>query len=213
MKKFKLLLVFLTLSGSCFAGVKKEMQKFFDSFSDSTNITSGSAVSDQQGGYYTAGNIVSRRKISNETIMNIDRPSIHMDCGGIDMYAGSFSFISKDQFIALTKNIQQNSLGYGFSLAMQTTVPQIKATIDTLMSYMQDINGLNINSCNASAALLGGVLPKTEESSKVLCGSIGMQKNYFSDRADARQGGSSKETSSSGENMYKKDFTTLAKEE
>jgi conjugative transfer pilus assembly protein TraH len=66
-------------------------------------------------------------------------------CGGIDLFAGSFSFINEAQFVALLKNIGQNALGYFFQLALKSMAPEIAVTLEWLQDQAQKINALNVN--------------------------------------------------------------------
>jgi conjugative transfer pilus assembly protein TraH len=47
---------------------------------------------------------------------------------------------------------------------------------------------MNINSCQMGASLVGGLWPKSDASSQLLCNAMGTRKNIFTDYAAARQG-------------------------
>ena len=183
----KKIISMLLLSNSCYAGIESEMTKFFDSLGYSSNITPANAYHEQQGGYYTAGSMVARAKRSQENLFGFMPPNSASQCGKFDFYGGSFSFISAEQFLSLLTNIGQNALGYGISIALQTAAPQMKSTLDQLMATLQDVNNMMLDSCNASATLLGGILPRTEASSQVLCQEVGHANNRFEDLAHSRQ--------------------------
>lgn len=170
------------------AGVDSDLNKFFERLNFTHNVSRPHAFQDQQGGYYSGGSIMIRGENENMTLFEVNPPNAAFGCSAIDLYAGAFSFINKEQFLALMNNIGKNSIAFGTQIALQTAAPQIKSVLDQLIGTIQDINGLNINSCHAAASMLGGVLPKTQATSSVLCESIGISKNRFSDHADAKQG-------------------------
>ena len=190
--KYFLVIVLLSLNIFSFlnakAGIETDMQQFFDAMGYASNITQGGVYKDQAAGYYTGGSVFARTPSRNIDLVNIQMPSYKAGCGGIDLFTGGFSFINSDRFIQFLKNIGSNALGYAFQLALQTATPQIYNTISELNALAQEINNTSINSCEAAANLVGGVWPKSEASSKLLCTSMGSQKNAFSDWAQARQG-------------------------
>lgn len=170
------------------AGVKEDLEQFFMSRGQSVNVSEGGAYRDQMGSYFTGGSLMTRAKASNTDLMSVQMPSFNSGCGGIDLFMGGFSFINAEAFMQMARNIGSNALSYGFSLALQTVTPQIKSIIDRLMAVAQDANNMNINSCQMGAALVGGLWPKTDASSQLLCNAMGTRKNIFTDYAAARQG-------------------------
>ncbi|HQZ60110.1 MAG TPA: conjugal transfer protein TraH [Acinetobacter sp.] len=170
------------------ASVKEDLEQFFISRGQSVNVTEGGAYRDQMGSYFTGGSLMTRAKAANTNLMSIQMPSFNSGCGGIDLFMGGFSFINTEAFMQMARNIGSNALSYGFSLALQTVTPQIKSILDRLMAVAQDANNMNINSCQMSAALVGGLWPRTDASSQLLCNAMGTSKNIFTDYAAARQG-------------------------
>lgn len=174
-------------SAITFAGIDSDLNKFFDNLGYATNVSRPRSFNEQQGGYYSGGSLIARGNVENTNIFEVIPPNYAFGCGSIDLFGGAFSFINKEKFLALINNIGKQSIAFGIQVAMQTAAPQLKSVLDQLMGAIQDLNALNINSCNAAATLLGGVLPKTQATSSTLCESIGIAKNKFSDYAEARQ--------------------------
>ncbi len=184
------------ISMSANAGINEDLNKFFVGMGFNSNVNKPRAFQDQQGGYYSGGSIIARSKMEEANLFSFSPPNASMGCGSIDLFGGAFSFINKEQFMALMNDIGKKSMAFGISLALQTAAPQIKSVIDQLMGAMQEVNGLNMTSCNLSASLLGGLLPKSDASTATLCQSIGMANNRFSDYAAAKHGCSDRNTSS-----------------
>ena len=188
MKILITILVFMCSSIVLAAGIDNDLNKFFDNLGYANNVTRPNSFSNQQGGYYSGGSLMIRGNIENANMFEAMPPDFAFGCGSIDLFGGAFSFINKEQFLALMNNIGKQSIAFGIQVAMQTAAPQLKSVLDQLMGAIQEMNGLNINSCNAAASLLGGVLPKSQATSNTLCESIGVANNKFSDYAAARQG-------------------------
>ena len=183
-----IIIILIAYRTVAFAGVQEDLNKFFNNLGYANNVTRAHSFNNQQGGYYSGGSLMARGNVENASMFEVTPPNYSFGCGSIDLFGGAFSFINKEQFLALVNNIGKQSIAFGIQIAMQTAAPQIKSVLDQLMGAIQDMNSLNINSCNAAASLLGGVLPKTQATSSVLCESIGIAKNKFSDYAEARQG-------------------------
>ncbi len=178
----------LLITNASFAGMKDDLNKFFSAQGYDANVSSGTAFRDQSGGYYTGGSLIARHPVENYNMLSLQNPSMKLGCGSIDLHSGGFSFIDAEAFLKLVNDIGSKAMGMGISIALQTVSPQIKSAIDQLMSMAQEVNNMNINSCNAAASLVGSVWPRTEASNRALCQDIGLANGKFSDFAAARQG-------------------------
>ena len=76
------------------AGVEGEMQSFMSDMGAQANVTGPSAYQGQSAGYYSMGSVWSRFPQKNIQPFNIQLPHARAGCGGIDLFAGSFSFIN-----------------------------------------------------------------------------------------------------------------------
>lgn len=168
--------------------VAKGMTSFFNDINMLSNTTKPGAFEDQTGGYYTGGSLYARLPAKNMQLATIEMPSFKAGCGGIDLFTGGFSFINSQALVNMMKNIGSNSISYAFALGLQTMTPQIYNVMHELHSIAQNVNNANINSCESAAAVVGGMWPKTDASSRLLCSSMGSSNNRFSDWAAARQG-------------------------
>lgn len=185
-----MILFFFFHSSASLANVNDDLHKFFDGLGYSTNITAPQSYKGQEAGYYTGGSIFARSSVRNVQIAYLDLPSYRSGCGGIDLFAGGFSFINSDQLIALAKNILNNAKGYAFTLAMESATPQISGVLKYLTDMQNKINALNINSCETAAGLVGSLWPKNTMAQRRICEDVGTHSSFgiFSDMAAARQG-------------------------
>ena len=168
------------------AGLGAKLQGVFQSMGYASNVTKGGAYRDQQGGYITGGSLFARAPVANHNLANFQAPSFGWGCGGVDLFTGSISFISKEDLVNTLRTIGSNAMSYAYGLALQQVTPQIKAVIDNLQATMQEINNANINSCRMAAQLVGGMAPKTQASTELYCSSKGLKMGTFTDYADAK---------------------------
>lgn len=178
-------LIFYSLSSNA-AGMSGRLQGLFNKMGFISHATKGGAYRDQTGGYITGGSLFARAPVEDHSVLNFQPPSFDSGCGGIDLFAGGMSFISKEDLIKTLRAIGSNAASYAYGLALQQVTPQIKAVIDNLQATMQEINNANINSCRMAAQLVGGLAPQTQASTELYCSSKGMKMGAFTDYADAK---------------------------
>lgn len=188
MRKITAAFIGMFFSATAGAGVSSDLDKFYNKLGFEGNATGAAAWQGQAAGYATGGNLFLRSRVKNLQMASFTPPSLTAGCGGIDAYLGAFSYINSDQLEQFIKNLMANSTGYFFDLALQTVVPELKDVKDYLQQASSFINNSNMNSCQAAQGIVGGVWPRTQESQKYICNSIGSEKNIFSDWAAARQG-------------------------
>jgi conjugative transfer pilus assembly protein TraH len=166
--------------------LNKDLNEFFNSFGASANVSSADIYQGQKAGYGTGGGLTVKNRVLNSKVATVNMPKIDAGCGGIDIYAGGFSFISSEKLVENLKSIAASSMGYAFLLGVETVSPQIANQMKTLQSWANTINGMSINSCETAAQLVGSVWPKNEIASQHICRSIGSQQgshmNYLQSR-------------------------------
>lgn len=148
----------LVYPSSAHASIEGEMAKMFNSMELDTNYTKGGSFHGQSGSLYTGGNLSVRTPVSNVNLANVSPPSISAGCGGIDLFGGSFSFVSKEQFIQFTRNLGNNAAGVAFDLALKSLDPMIQDAIGGIRAIANQINQSNLSSCEAGKQLAGGLM-------------------------------------------------------
>ena len=163
------------------ADVAGAMDGYFNDMGAAANVTGPSAFQGQSAGYYSAGNIWTRFPQKNVNLANLQLPSVKAGCGGIDLFAGSFSFINSAQLIALLKSIANNAVGFAFKLAIDTVCPECSKVMEEMKQAAQLMNNQSINSCQMAAGLVGSVWPKSDMADKEICQQFGNSTGVFSD--------------------------------
>ena len=170
------------------AQVAAKMNEFFNDAGGAANVTGPSAYQGQTAGYYSGGNVWTRFPQKSVQPFNLQLPSARAGCGGIDLFSGSFSFINSAELVAMMKGVANNALGFAFKLAISSISPQISKEIDFLQGAAQQLNQMNISSCEAAQGLVGAVWPKMQGARSTICAAVGNSQGKFSDWAKARQG-------------------------
>lgn len=187
-KSLWFILLFTAFLSSACANVNSDLNSYFDNLGIVGNTTAPHAYQGQQAGYYSGGSLYARSKVRNVQLVDIELPSFRSGCGGIDAFAGGFSFVNSDQIVKLARNIMNNAAGYSFTLMMEQVTPQLA----NAMKYIQDMankaNQMNINSCETAEGLVGGIWPKTRAAQQKVCQDVGSSSGIFKDWAEARQG-------------------------
>ncbi len=170
------------------ADVGSSMDSFLSDVGAAANINGPSAFKGQSAGYYSLGNVWTRFPQKTTNIANLQLPSARAGCGGIDLFAGSFSFINASEIVAMLKAIANNAVGFAFSLAIDTICPECSKIMQEFAQKAQLMNNLNINSCEMAQGLVGGIWPKGDLADKAICEAIGNSEGIFTDYAAAKHG-------------------------
>jgi conjugative transfer pilus assembly protein TraH len=165
----------------------EELNDFFKHLDASANVDKGDVYNGQKAGYATGGGIAVRNRNMNTKLATIDLPTFDAGCGGIDIYAGGFSFVNHKELVNTLKSIGSNSIGYAFLLGLETVSPQVANTIKQLQSWANAINSLNINSCETASQLVGAVWPKETLASQQICRSVAGKHGTLADFVASRQ--------------------------
>jgi conjugative transfer pilus assembly protein TraH len=187
MKRLLVVCVFAFLPCLVSAGVNSDLANFFSGVGMKGKTSNPAVYESQAGGHVTGGSLFMRDRIKNLKIVNIDTPSYSAGCGGINAYFGSFSFVGADQIVEFGKSLMSNAAGYGFQLALNTTVPQISETMSSLRDLVTKVNNFNMNSCETAQALVGGLAPKTKRVQEEVCKDLASGSGQFKDWAAGRQ--------------------------
>lgn len=163
-----------------------EMQAMFNDLGALGNVSAPGAFRGQAMNLYTGGSLMMRSPGRNYSLADVQLPSLRAGCGGIDLFGGAFSFINKQQFVALLQNIGANAVGYAFKLALQSISPDIDKLLTELHDQINKINTMNINSCEAAQALVNGAVGAYDNSVMSGCANISQYLGTVADRADAR---------------------------
>ena len=140
------------------ADVGSDMNNFFTDMGYASNVTPPGVYEGQAAGYFTGGGLTLRAPSRNYQLASMQAPSYRAGCSGVDLYGGGFSYINSNQLVAALRNVGQNATSYAFMLGLRVISPQISNVLEWVREKAEMINKLNINSCEAAATLVGGIM-------------------------------------------------------
>lgn len=181
-------MTYVSASAPAQADMASDLNDFWSRTGGGANITRPQAYQGQEGGFITGGSLYVRTRPRNATVASLQLPSVSAGCGGIDIFGGSFSFISKEELIKLMEAIMQNAAGFAFELALESLSPTVQETVAKLRDLIQQVNAMNINSCEAGQMLVSSVWPKLDGASQHICQTVGTMEGIFADAVARRHG-------------------------
>ncbi len=170
-----------------YAGIDQDMKDMFNSAGVSGNYTEGGSFHNQSMNMYTGGALSVRAPVSNLSPANLQLPRIEAGCGGIDFFAGAFSFVNKEQFVQFTRNLGNNAAGVAFEIALDALDPLVGGAIDKIRKIAEEMNRFNMNSCSAAKQLVGGIMGEAAESIQAQCKATAIAEGRATDASDAEQ--------------------------
>jgi len=176
-------LAFMYISQSASAQTPVGSMENFYSKSKNTliSVTDANVYKSQTRTALTGGSYVWRAPQENAQLLTAQLPNISAGCGGIDIFAGSFSFINSDQLESLFRAILQDAAGYAFHLAICEISPSICNSLESLTDTMNKINASNINSCEAGTALVDDMVASYNAKKVLTCSVRGTAVGVFPD--------------------------------
>ncbi|HDV5785736.1 TPA: conjugal transfer protein TraH [Legionella pneumophila] len=188
MKKGLLTLCLFSFFSMVHANVSQDLDGFFNVIGYASNVTSPAAFESQAAGFFGGGSLYTRNQVRQFQLVQLDLPNYRAGCGGIDLFTGSMSFLSEQKLVDLGKSVMTNAGAYAVDVMLASTVPELKQVRDYLQHLEQMANQANINSCQLSQNMVGGIWPKTAESQQKICkdqAAMG-KEGLFSDYVKAR---------------------------
>jgi conjugative transfer pilus assembly protein TraH len=154
----------LTISLPSHADLADELDTMFDSL---VNVTDPTAHLGQRRGVLAGGSVVARNRLMNTNLVNLVPPSFEAGCGGIDLFAGSFSFVSREQLTQLFRAVASNAATYAFKLALDSMCQNCGQVMDSLQKKIQALNSLFANSCQLGQGVVNDVVDAFDTQHKI----------------------------------------------
>ncbi|RUQ96660.1 conjugal transfer protein TraH [Legionella septentrionalis] len=177
----------LLISDAVWANASIDLNHFFNNLGFEGNVTGSHSYETQAAGFGSLGSVYARNQVRNIQLAHVDVPGFRSGCGGIDIFAGGFSFIKADQIVKFMQSILSSGAGYALNLALETELPEIAHSMQYMQKLANDINGNNFNSCEMGENLSAALWPKNRAASQKICEDLGAHTGAFTDWAMARQ--------------------------
>ncbi len=151
-----------------------------------TNFNESGSFQDQSTGHFSAGGMKVRQRNRSINPINIRVPHAGGSCGSFDLRFGWVSFMKADEFVRMFKSMATGMPIYAIQLGLKTYVPQIEQTMKSLQSFLQDVNSMMLNDCQARQQLMEGILPTGSAMHEQVCLDMKQGGNMNNDYGGAR---------------------------
>ena len=116
--------------------------------------TGGGSFEGQKRGYLYGGSMSARWRNSNDYLFTISKPKLSAGCGGIDLFAGGFSFLGFDYLVAKFQNMIMNAPAVIFDIALKALSEQLSGSMKALDHIIETINGIQVDDCGAAKSMV-----------------------------------------------------------
>lgn len=182
-------LIFIALMLAWQPAQAVSMKQMFDN-NAVVNSTPSGAYHGQTQNVYTGGSVSVRIPQKNYQLYSFSPPSVSGGCGGIDAFAGSFSFINSQNLINVLQNIGSAALSQSFFLAIDAMSPMVGVNLKQLMDKLQKATNQQVNACEAGKlmanTMLGDTPKKMNKWASENALDFAVLNSFFSDREEAR---------------------------
>ena len=134
-------------TGPAFAG-------FASDWIANKTATGGGSFEGQKRGYLYGGSMSARWRNSNDYLFTINRPKLSAGCGGIDLFAGGFSFLGFDYLVSKFQNMVMNAPAVIFDIALKALSEQLSGSIKALDHIIETINGIQVDDCATTKTMV-----------------------------------------------------------
>ena len=183
----RLAFVLLLSISAIAADLNGEVDRLFNDLGAVGNYTSPGAFRGQTFNTYTGGSLFLRTPNKVYQLAAIEFPSAKAGCGGIDVFGGSFSHISADEFRRMLRNITAALPGIAFQLALESVSPLLGGLTKWAQGIETTINNARINSCETAKAIVSTAAESLGYSTQETCADLAVEMGLESDRDAARR--------------------------
>ncbi|HNA61981.1 MAG TPA: conjugal transfer protein TraH [Rhabdochlamydiaceae bacterium] len=169
-------------------GMDDKINEFFDSFNTRANNSDPTYINSQLGVHFLGGGGTVRTGVYDINPIHTTLPNISAGCGGIDYTLGGINIASKEEMKNALKSIASNGVGYAFLLGIETVSPVIASTMKQVQTWANQLNAINVNSCELATSLVQGAWPKSQRASSYICEHAATTNPLFKDLIEAKHG-------------------------
>lgn len=162
-----------------------EVNRMFDSLGAIGNYTAPGAFKGQVYNTYTGGSLFLRSPTKTYQLASLQFPHARGGCGGIDLFSGSFSHISGQEFKNMLRNISAALPGIAFQVALDVLSPLLGGITKWVQPYLDMINNARINSCETAVSLVSSAAESVGFDEDAACGKVAV---WMGDATDADDG-------------------------
>lgn len=164
-----------------------EVNDMFNSLGAVGNYSAPGAFKGQTYNTFTGGSLYMRSPNRTYQLLAMNYPTAKAGCGGIDLFGGSMSAISADEFKAMLQNITSALPGIAFQVALDAVSPLLGGITKWAKSLESWINNARINSCETASSLVSNAMEAGGVSATDMCAKIAVSTGLEPDINKAKQ--------------------------
>ncbi|MBK6973184.1 MAG: conjugal transfer protein TraH [Sterolibacteriaceae bacterium] len=164
-----------------------EVNRMFNDLGTIGNYTAPGAFKGQVHNTYTGGSFYMRSPNKSYQFAALQFPNSRGGCGGIDLFAGSFSHISGQELKNMLKNITAALPGVAFQVALDVLSPLLGGVTKWLQPYMDMVNNKRIGSCETAVTLASSAAESVGFDADEACGKVAVWMGSATDADDGKK--------------------------
>lgn len=130
------------------------LEDYYDAAGAQTAVTQPAVVQSQSVNLVTGGSFMLKTPRKTFQPFSLEAPHLKAGCGGIDVFLGSFSLPSKEEFVSYLRSIGTALPGVAYQLALQGMSPDLNEIVAEYRDLLMRVtNGLT-DSCSTAETLL-----------------------------------------------------------
>lgn len=110
--------------------------------------------SSNQAGIYFGSFSQRYQMVNTPPLMSFTPPSLRGGCGGWDLFAGSFSFISAEQIMNLLRSLASAVPAIAFQMALSVLSDELEEKVGEYLDKLNKLNLGQLNTCRITTSLL-----------------------------------------------------------
>ncbi len=147
----------LALCGASHA-VQAQTTNWVDQWFTSSTSTGAGHYESQQRGFYTLGSFQGRWRMSNDYLLSASPPRLKIGCGGIDAFAGAFSYLDPEFLVQKLERMIQAAPAFAFDLALQELCKPCVTSMQAFEQITDQLNQIQLNDCQMSKRVVHAVM-------------------------------------------------------
>ena len=138
--------------------------------------------------HFLGGTGVVRTAVYDVNPIHTSLPSISAGCGGIDYTLGGINIASSGEMKKALQSVLSDGIAYAFLLSIETVSPVISSSMKQVQTWANQLNAMNLNSCEIGSSLVQGMWPKSQRASAYICEHAAPTQKLFKDMIEAKHG-------------------------
>lgn len=141
----------LGLSSPASAGF---LEDYYTAAGAQTAVTEPAVLQSQSVSLVTGGSFMLKTPRKSFTPFSLEAPHLKAGCGGIDLFLGSFSMPSKEEFVSFLRSVGTALPGVAYQLALQSMSPDLNEIVAEYRDMLMSVTDGLTDSCTAAETLL-----------------------------------------------------------